>query len=208
MEDFPELPVKYYQDVRKEIRSGDLLLCSGRSVFSQLIQKATRSVWSHVGFILRLDAIDRIMVLESVESIGVRSIPLSNYLRDYNGTGKSYPGRILLARHAQVKQENIAKLSRSAVDLFGYPYNTEAIVRIAAKISLHALGLSLEKPSPHTAEREFICSEYAHACFQSVGVTVAYNSMGFITPADFANCHHVTPICYMENAVAQTTVSA
>ena len=69
MEAFPSLPNKHYRELRHEIRSGDILLCSGHSVFSTLIKKATGSIWSHIGFILRVDAIDRIMVLESVESI-------------------------------------------------------------------------------------------------------------------------------------------
>ena len=67
MDGFPHLPRKNYHEIRHEIRSGDILLCSGQSLFSTMIQKATNSVWSHVAFILRLDMIDRIMVLESVE---------------------------------------------------------------------------------------------------------------------------------------------
>src|SRR5437867_8122662 len=109
MEEFPTMPIKHYRELRHEIRSGDILLCSGSSVFSTLIQKVTGSVWSHVAFILRVDAIDRIMVLESVESIGVRAVPLSNYVNDYNATRKGYPGRLMLARHHDVRQDNIAK---------------------------------------------------------------------------------------------------
>src|SRR5579862_2898879 len=145
MEAFPQLAIEPYKELRHHIRSGDILLCSGNSTFSNLIKKATGSVWSHVGFILRLDAIDRIMVLESVESIGVRAIPLSNYVHDYNATGKGYPGRLLLARHQDVKEESIAKLSRLAVDFLGYPYGKEEIIRIAARIGLHSLGFAQEE---------------------------------------------------------------
>lgn len=196
MEEFPLLPSKRYRELRHELRSGDLLLCSGNSVFSTLIKKATGSVWSHVGFILRIDAIDRMMVLESVESIGVRTIPLSNYVRDYNATGKGYEGRLMLARHQDVRQANITKLSRSAVDLLGYPYGTEEIVKIASRIGLHALGFAEdEKPAQR---KEFICSEYAHDCFKSIGVDIPFNNMGFIAPADFVRCEKIKPICYLE----------
>ncbi|MDF2868305.1 MAG: hypothetical protein K0S11_1775 [Gammaproteobacteria bacterium] len=82
---FPDTPIRTYDSLRNQILSGDILLCSGSALFSNLIQQATQSVWSHVAFILRLDAIDRIMVLESVESIGVRTVPLSSYVYDYNG---------------------------------------------------------------------------------------------------------------------------
>lgn len=196
MEEFPTLTCKYYNELRHEIRSGDILLCSGNSLFSTLIQKATGSIWSHVGFILRMDNIDRIMVLESVETIGVRAIPLSNYMRDYNGTGKPYSGRIMLARHQDVKAESIAKLSRHAIDFLGYPYRTEEIVHIAARLSLHTLGFPEQQPDP-LGQRAFICSEYAHTCFKSIGVTIDYNPVGFIAPADFIRSHKVKPICYV-----------
>lgn len=202
--EFPTLPKKNYKELRHEIRSGDILLCSGNSVFSTLIQRATGSSWSHVGFILRLDSIDRIMVLESVETIGVRTIPLSSYVRDYNASGKGYEGTLMLARHHDVKQENIVKLSKSAVDLLGYPYGTEQIVKIAARISMHSLGFPGDENN-HTPQKEFICSEYTHACFKSIGVTIEYNPMGFIAPADFARCPRIEPICYIETATEHHT---
>jgi len=206
MEEFPELDVKHYKTIRHHIRSGDILLCSGSSTFSTLIQKATGSVWSHVGFVLRVDAIGRIMVLESVESIGVRAIPLSNYVRDYNASGLGYPGRLLLARHQDVKEENIAKLSRSAVDFLGYPYGKEEIIRIAARIGLHSLGYNTE--ASLAPQREFICSEYAQACFQSIGVNIDYNRLGFIAPADFATHSRVDLICYIQSEWQQEVQSA
>ena len=47
------LPVRRYETVRDELRSGDLVFCSGSYVFSGLIQRFTRSVWSHVGIVYR-----------------------------------------------------------------------------------------------------------------------------------------------------------
>ena len=47
------LPVQRYEDVRRDLRSGDLVFCSGSYVFSGLIQRFTRSVWSHVGIVDR-----------------------------------------------------------------------------------------------------------------------------------------------------------
>lgn len=190
------LPTKHYKELRNEIRSGDILLCSGNTIFSTLIQKATGSKWSHIGFILRLDHIDRIMVLESVETLGVRAIPLSNYVYDYNATGKGYPGELLLARHEDVKEENIAHLSRSAVDFLGYPYRTEEIVHIAARLGLQSLGFPHQAPDSKD-QRAFICSEYAQVCFQSIGVHVEHNPVGFISPADFARHHKVEHICHI-----------
>ncbi|MEY4441910.1 MAG: hypothetical protein RL442_910, partial [Pseudomonadota bacterium] len=69
----PTLP--YNQALRKRLQTGDILLCSGSGVFSDLIQQATDSPWSHVALIVRLDAIDRILLFESVETFGVRTVP-------------------------------------------------------------------------------------------------------------------------------------
>jgi hypothetical protein len=206
MQDFPHLLARPYEDLRSDIRSGDILLCSGTSPASNLIQKATQSMWSHVGFILRLDIIDRIMVLESVETIGVRTVPLSSYVRDYNGSDKGYPGQLLLARHADVKQTNIINLSRQAVDLLGYPYNAQEILHIAERISMGVFGFKNAPDAKPT--REFICSEYAAVCFESIGVTVDYNPLGFIAPVDFARSPKVKALSFMRTENSEMNLSA
>lgn len=190
------VPTHKYENIRHEIKSGDILLCSGNSVFSSMIQKATNSMWSHVAFVLRLDVIDRIMVLESVESIGVRTVPLSSYIRDYCGSGKGYPGEIMLARHDDVKQERMKDLSKIAVSLLGHPYATQEILNIAARISMGHLGI-INQPTP-VPTQQFICSEYAYICFKSIGVEIEYDQLGFIAPADFANSEKVKPLHFLE----------
>lgn len=194
-----------YDEIRNHIRSGDILLCSGNTPLSNMIQKATGSVWSHVAFILRLDVIDRILVLESVESIGVRAVPLRGYACDYNGSGRGYPGKVLLARHDDVRQTNMVNLSRRAIDLLGYPYNTQEILHIAARISLGQFGISQEPDK--LPERGFICSEYAYVCFKSIGVAIDFNPQGFIAPEDFAKSKRVQPISFIrtENSLARET---
>ncbi len=34
--------------------------------------------------------------------------------------------------------------------------------------------------------REFICSEYVAKCFETIGVEIQWDGLGFIAPADFA----------------------
>lgn len=185
VDQFPAVSILDYTTARPEIRSGDILLCSGSSLFSTLIQKTTESIWSHVAFVIRLDAINRIMILESVESIGVRTVPLSSYVRNYNATGKGYPGKLLIARHSQFKAANIGNMSQTAVDLLGYPYNNKDILRIAARIGMKSFGFEADDPMIQP-EHAFICSEYAYDCYRSVGISIEYDSAGFVAPADFA----------------------
>lgn len=195
--DISNISTADYALLREQICSGDILLCSGKSMFSNLIQLATKSIWSHIAFVIRLDVIDRIMVLESVESIGVRSVPLSSYVKDYNGTGQPYPGKLLMARHNAFKSMDITKLSKNAVDKLGYPYNSEEIARIAARISMKALNINNETIDANQG-REFICSEYVYACFKSIGIDIPYDPAGFIAPADFANDSNINAIAFIQ----------
>jgi hypothetical protein len=196
-------PARRYDEVRTEVRSGDILLCSGRAVFSNLIQKATKSPWSHVAFVMRLDAIDRVMVLESVESMGVRTVPLRNYVRDYAGKGKGYNGGLLIARDRRFPSPAegeaglsgpLANLSKRAVDLFGYPYDSDEIAKIAWKI---ATGGRFSTGKLRT-DKEYICSEYVYTCFQSLGLDIDHDPKGFIAPSDFARNPEIAPVVVLQ----------
>ena len=195
---FPRLTPKNYDAVRPQLQSGDILLCSGSALFSRIIQKTTKSVWSHVGFVLWLEKINRVMVLESVESIGVRTVPLSHYVRDYKGDGKGYPGRILIARHRDFKSispKKLNEMSKFAVDLFGYPYDKDEILRIAARIGASVFGF---KKGEVKRDREYICSEYAWKCYKKVGLQIPYDPRGFVAPKDFARVRRVDPVAVVK----------
>jgi hypothetical protein len=196
METFPQLTTKHYREIHSEIRSGDILLCSGNTVFSNLIKKATRSIWSHVAFILRLDIIDRVIVLESVESIGVRAVPLSHYVCNYNASGTGYEGKLMLARHQDVSDTKVMTLSTLAVDYLGYPYGKEEIIHIAARLCLSNLGYQA-LASDAVKTKAFICSEYAQLCFNSIGIHIDYNRLGYISPDDFANHPKIYPLYFL-----------
>jgi hypothetical protein len=177
-----------YQEIRPLINSGDILLCSGSSLFSRMIQKFTKSKWSHVAFIIRLDIIDRIMVLESVESIGVRCVPLSAYFNNYNGSRMPYSGELMIARHKDMCESHIEKLSQHAVDLLGHQYDSAEIARIASRIATSFVSKGqCELP---TQDDVYICSEYVYECFKSIGIMI-HHSCGFVAPKDFADDHNI-----------------
>lgn len=183
---FPETRLAY-EAARSRIHSGDLLLCSGQYTFSKLIQKATGSVWSHVGFVLRVDAIDRLMVLESIEGHGVRTVALSEYVKNFEGTGSGYKGRVAIARHRRFAQQATAAgmkaMSQFAVDRLACPYDEEEIGRITARIVGAKLGFA---PDEMVRDNEFICSEYVYECYRRLDITIRNDHRGFIAPADFA----------------------
>lgn len=205
---FPDLPPTPYADLRPQLRSGDVLLCSGSGIFSTLIQRATRSVWSHVGLILRVDAIDRVMLLESVEPIGVRTVRLSKYLTDYDNRGNPYPGRLAVIRHREFDQRVegrgqkgegptpnssgtrhssfVTQMAAAAVDRFGYPYDKEQIAIIAARIAAGRLRFTRRERARLERPDAYICSEYVALCFEEIGIGIPWDQKGFIAPADFA----------------------
>jgi hypothetical protein len=170
-----QLPIDSYQQRRSKLRSGDLLFASGNYPVSKAIRKMTNSAWSHVGIVFWLKSINRVLLLESVESVGVRFAPLSKYLSDYS-RGKPYRGIVILARCKDVAAKNIDDLARCGVNELTRPYDKDEIASIIARI---ALGRG--KPR---RDREYICSELVHECFANAGKTFAYNEKGFISPED------------------------
>jgi hypothetical protein len=180
----------YYKDVRPNLQNGDVLICSGSGVFSSMIQQATESVWSHVAFVLRLDSIDRVMLLESVEPIGVRTVRLSKYLEDYSNDGKAYPGGLAIIRNknfaSKVGSQKLTQLAQYAVDQFGYPYDKDEIAKIAARIFASKVPFTKKQLKKIEPDREFICSEYVARCYEQVGLDIQWNKLGFVAPSDFA----------------------
>jgi hypothetical protein len=173
--DIKELPVMPYSELRPELRSGDLLFASGDYLVSKAIQKVTGSPWSHVGIVFRLDSIQRLLLLESVEDMGVRFAPLSKYLNNYED-GKPYKGRMVIARCQDVDSVIVGGLASFGIDELTQPYDKNEIAKILARITL---GLGKKKK-----DREYICSELVYECFSHAGKEFAYNEKGFISPED------------------------
>lgn len=182
------LPPRPYDEVRAMIRTGDLILCSGDSMFSRLIRWATKSPWSHVAVCLRLEEIDRVMVLEAVEKIGVRTVALSAFLSQDSNGRKPYPGRLLLARHREFEvkatPERVKAMADFAVDRFGARFGALEMLRIALRIALGRFAV--RQPKPLQPKGEYICSEYVAKCYEKVGILFPWDGLGFIGPADIA----------------------
>jgi hypothetical protein len=199
---FPNTALTPYDPaLRARLQTGDLLLCNGQGVFSELIQRATDSLWSHVALIARFDDIDRLLLFESVETFGVRTVALSRYLTDHDQQGHPYPGGLVVVRHRTLARESsperIQRMLQFAVDQFGSAYNRHDIVRIAARVLGNTLQPATAQPK-WAPSREFICSEYVAACFQQAGVVLPPGPCGYVTPGDFANPEHVDLIAVLQ----------
>lgn len=136
--------------MRDTFASGDLLFASGDYLVPRTIQKFSGSPRSHVGIVFRLDSIDRVLLLESVEDIGVRFIPLSKYLTDYEHE-KPYRGRVILARCEGVDAEIVSGLAGFGIDEVNRPYRHDEVAEIMARI---ALGIGKKE-----RDTRYVCSE-------------------------------------------------
>jgi Permuted papain-like amidase enzyme, YaeF/YiiX, C92 family len=165
-----------YQDIRSTLKTGDLIFCSGNYLFSKIIQRFTKSVWSHVGIIYHDTSLNRMFVLESEKLYGVRVAPLSKYMKDYHGKNKPYKGLIAVARiEPDLDIEKIKKGISYGMDELTKPYDDFEILRIAMRI-LFNIGRRVN-------DRKYICSELVQVCCKEMGITFNYNNK-IISPDD------------------------
>ena len=75
-------------------------------------------------------------------------------------------------------------MSQFAVDRFGAPFSGLEVLKIFTRIVLGRLRIRLAPMLQ--PEDEYICSEYAAACYERVGIKIPWDGLGFIAPADFA----------------------
>lgn len=172
-----------YKTIREELKTGDIIFCSGNYLFSKIIQKFTKSVWSHVGIIYRDEQLNRILVLESEKLIGVRLAPLSKYIKDYHGKNKPYKGQIAVGKiTTELNQELLKKGISFGLDELTKPYDNWEIIRIAIRI--------LFNKGKREDDRKYICSELVYECYKRADIEFEFNN-SLISPDDIWKNTHV-----------------
>jgi hypothetical protein len=164
----------YNEEIHPNVRTGDLIFCSGNALMSKAIQWKSKSVWSHSGMIVRLEEMDRVFVLESVETMGVRLIPLSKVLYDYEGNRRPYQGRVFIGRHQDVNPLNAPQIITHGMDLLTSRYDDAEYFRIFLRILLGKEKLQ--------HNRQYMCSELVHQCFLQADIYLKYDKGLFISP--------------------------
>ena len=104
-----QLPIDSYQQRRAKLRSGDLLFASGNYPVSKAIRKMTGSPWSHVGIIVWLKSINRVLLLESVE---MRHAPFALWLTNLTDKDPFFVLPVLMGISMFIQQ----KLNPAPVD--------------------------------------------------------------------------------------------
>ena len=175
-----------YKNARQDIRTGDIFLAAGNYPISRMIGHFSGSIFSHVGFVFTWNS--RVLLLESVEDDGVRSVPLSQYVSDYENSGEPYNGRLFLARHnTSLDTDKINKMLGKAADNLNRKYDKDEIAKILARVTM---GFG-----KHSDNDAYICSEFVDVCFKEIGVTFPRDENGFIFPEHIAADTNVSPLC-------------
>ncbi len=173
------MSLTHYENIRGELKTGQIVFCSGSYLFSGIIQRLTKSTWSHVAVIYKDEELGRVMMLEAEPRIGIRLIPLSKYLRDYKGTKRPYKGQITIAQlNFPVERENMNKGISFGLDELTRPYDNFEIVRIMIRILFHI--------SKRERNRNYICSELVRDIFAKAGIIMQYKDT-YISPDNIWN---------------------
>ena len=174
--DLEKLLVTKYDLIRDELTTGHIFFSSGSYAFSGIIQRMTKSVWSHVAIIYRDAELKRVMVMEAEPKIGIRLIPLSKYLKDYKGTKKPYKGQVVIARlNFDLPREEMNKAISFGLDELTRPYDNWEIIRIFLRIIMRI--------GKREKNRNYICSELVRDAFSKAGVIFRRNDT-YVSPQE------------------------
>jgi len=169
------------------MRTGDILLFSSPGLSSGMIEHFTDSLWSHASILLVLKDCNRVFIMESIDKIGVRMMPLSTRINGLAGEIPPYNGKLLQARHKDFPTDQVdpvEQLTRVALERLGCPYSPAELVKIAERIAAGLIGRTL--PGQLNENGRYICSEYVAMCFQSIGISILPDKEGFMAPGDIA----------------------
>lgn len=175
-----------YEEVRPLLATGDLLLFGGKSTLCRRIQRLTRSPWSHVGLILKIEALDLVLLWEASgvgdmvdldtgkKAPGVRLIALSEWIARY---GEEIALRRLLVERTP---EMLAALAAFRREMRGRPYEQNRLELFRASYD-GPLGGNHEDLS------SLFCSELVAASYQRMGLLPSTPPANEYTPKDFSS---------------------
>ena len=173
-EDLKKLPSIQYERIRPFLKTGDIFFSSGSYLFSGFIQRLTKATWSHVAVIYVDEKLGRVLLLEAEPFIGIRLIPLSKYIHDYNVTKRPYKGQIVITKLKQeVSEDSLGRGISFGLDELSRPYDNYEIIRIMIRI--------LFKITRREKNKAYICSELVRDVYAKAGVVFKYEDT-YVSP--------------------------
>lgn len=175
----PETNIQNYDKIRADLKSGDLLFFSGDHWLSSMIRTRSRSAWSHVGIVLRIEEMNRVFLVESVLGNGVRMVPMSYVFKNYGGNYQPYVGRVAWARHSKLSldEDKIRKTKEFCLDNLTKQYDNWEYVRILWRTFLGSKEIFHDD--------KYTCSEFIWEAFKYAGIKLPRERGYFIGPGAF-----------------------
>lgn len=167
--------LKNYEVNRDSFQTGDLIFFSGNHWLSNLIRIRSKGAWSHVGIVIKIEEINRLFLVESILEVGVRMIPLSFLVKNYDGHKKPYDGRVVWTRYEHLSTEQILSIKEFALDNLSKQYDKKEYYRILWRT---VVG---KKKIFH--DDKYTCSEYVREAFKHAGIYLKYERGDFISPS-------------------------
>jgi hypothetical protein len=159
-----------YAEVRDDLKTGDLVLFSGSSLFSSVIKWAIGGKWSHVGVVVRSPLHERVLLWESTRladlvdvetgraAAGVQLVYLSDRLARYAGEFK------LRQLDRPVTPEMEQAFAKRRAELSGRPYELEKLELLEAAVDGWFRALKEERLN------SLFCSELVAEAYQAMGL--------------------------------------
>ena len=175
-----------YENIRSKMKTGDIVLFSGKGGISHGIKLFTLSKWSHVGMILRLPDSKAVFLWESTtlstlrdiidgkRKKGVQLVLLRDRINTYRGD--------VSVRHLsgfELNKERYLKLMKFRDEVRNRPYE---------KSEIELVKSAYDGPWGHNEEdlSSLFCSELVAEAYQRIGLLSEEIPSNEYTPKDFS----------------------
>jgi hypothetical protein len=143
-----------YNKVREQIRNADVLLFRNTSLKSKIICWLLKKHYTHTAIAAWWN--QRLMVIESVEKKGVRTLPLSEAIRKYHGDIDLYKPALSDKKRQEIVDD--------ASSFLGLDYGLWAAIKLGIALLLKERRLNVEE-----VRETLICSEAVSKFFRRNG---------------------------------------
>ena len=174
-----------YNKIRESLKTGDIVLFSGRGMISTVIKLITNSKWTHVGMVIRELSFDCVLLWESttlsklkdissgIAKKGVMLVPLSHRIATYDG------------------EVGIRQLAESLTDsqIFTLSeFRREVKDRLYEQSITELLKAAYDGPLGENVEdlSSIFCSELGAEAYQRIGLVNDFWPSNEYTPKDFS----------------------
>jgi hypothetical protein len=165
-----------YDDVRRQIKNGDVFMYRGKGMQSTVIQWVTRSPYSHTGISAWWN--ERLMVMEA-KGNGVVASPFSRSIGKYHGDVEWFGST------QEISEEDRLKMVVFAQEELGKTYGRWKAIILGIQTLFQR---NPDKRDRLRKQKNLFCSEYIAQIYNSIDLDLKKRTSDqFMKPADIAN---------------------